>query len=236
MPAAQFVMEEARNALVSMQQGRFVPCAVRQDMNPETGRMRIRMVDVASDRYKIACSYMLRLKKGDFEDKRELAKLATAAKMAPEKLKEEFGYLVGDEATNRCGRPRRHFRLRLRTARRAAAASSGVDMSWRHSRRTLVDRTECAADRPAPKHAAHCAVDCSGVSRSRRFRSGRRDIATPDRRRYPRHVGLSRGLCDNWRWIVPTVRGFSARAETRCQTRHFATRAGRLSRARSTRA
>jgi 6-phosphofructokinase len=93
--AAQFVMEGGSNALVSMQQGRFVPVPFDKIMNPETGRMRIRMVDVASDRYRIACSYMLRLKKGDFEDQRELAKLASAAKMAPEKLKEEFGYLVG---------------------------------------------------------------------------------------------------------------------------------------------
>ena len=92
--AAQYVMDGGTNALVSIQQGRFVPVPFARIMNPETGRMRIRMVDISSDRYRIAYAYMLRLKRNDFEDPGELAQLAAAAKMTPERLRAEFGYLV----------------------------------------------------------------------------------------------------------------------------------------------
>jgi 6-phosphofructokinase len=92
--AAQYVMDGGTNALVSIQQGRFVPVPFARIMNPETGRMRVRMVDITSDLYRIAYAYMLRLKRSDFEDPGELAQLAAAAKMTPERLRAELGYLV----------------------------------------------------------------------------------------------------------------------------------------------
>ena len=67
-------------------------------MNPQTGRMRVRMVDVASDRYRIAYAYMLRLRPSDFADARELAKLAAALGTTPERVRAEFGYLVENPA------------------------------------------------------------------------------------------------------------------------------------------
>jgi 6-phosphofructokinase 1 len=97
--AAKYVINGGSNALVSIQQGRFKPIPFEQIMNPATGRMRVRMVDVGSDRYRIAYAYMLRLKRGDFEDGRELAHLADAAGLSPEKFREEFGYLVEKEPT-----------------------------------------------------------------------------------------------------------------------------------------
>jgi 6-phosphofructokinase 1 len=68
-----------------------------QIMDPVTGRMRVRMVDVTSDRYKIARSYMLRLKSEDLEDRVELAHMAAAANMSPAEFKQRFGYLVENE-------------------------------------------------------------------------------------------------------------------------------------------
>ncbi len=92
--AARHVIEGGTEALISMQRGSFVPVPFAKIMDPVTGRMRVRMVDVASDRYKIARSYMLRLKKEDLEDKVELAHLARAASMTPALFKQRFGYLV----------------------------------------------------------------------------------------------------------------------------------------------
>jgi hypothetical protein len=63
-------------------------------MDPQTGRMRVRMVDIESDQYKIAYEYMLRLKCPDFDDKRELDSLAAAANTTPERFRAEMGYLV----------------------------------------------------------------------------------------------------------------------------------------------
>jgi 6-phosphofructokinase len=95
--AAQFIMEGGTNALVSMQQGRFVPIPFEHIMNPQTGRMRVRMVDIASDRYRIARAYMLRLRRSDFDDPNAMAKLAATAKTTPQRLREELGYLVERE-------------------------------------------------------------------------------------------------------------------------------------------
>ncbi len=91
---AQFLMEGGTNALVSIQQGRFEPIPFQRIMDPATGRMRVRMVDVTSDRYRIADSYMTRLRPSDFDDPQELAKLAAVAKMTPERVRAELGYLV----------------------------------------------------------------------------------------------------------------------------------------------
>jgi 6-phosphofructokinase len=92
--AAQYIIDGGTNALVSIQQGRFKPVPFEHIMSPETGRMRIRMVDIGSDRYRIACAYMLRLAKSDFDDPRELAKLADAAGTTPERIRAELGHLV----------------------------------------------------------------------------------------------------------------------------------------------
>lgn len=92
--AARYVIEGGDQALISIQRGRFVPVPFDQIMDPQTGRMRVRMVDVGSDRYKIARSYMLRLRQADFSDKVELARLAQAANMKPSEFVDRFGYLA----------------------------------------------------------------------------------------------------------------------------------------------
>ncbi len=95
--AAKYVIEGGSNALVSIQQGRFTPVPFDTIMDPQTGRMRIRMVDVDSDRFRIAYAYMLRLKKADLDDPEELAKLAATANTTPERFRAEFDYLVERE-------------------------------------------------------------------------------------------------------------------------------------------
>jgi 6-phosphofructokinase 1 len=66
-------------------------------MDPLSGRMRVRMVDIESDRYKIARGYMLRLKREDLADPVELQKLASAAKLSKEAFVARFGSLVDAE-------------------------------------------------------------------------------------------------------------------------------------------
>jgi ATP-dependent phosphofructokinase / diphosphate-dependent phosphofructokinase len=92
--AAKYVIEGGTDALISIQQGRFKPVPFEEIMDRQTGRMRVRMVDVASDRYRIAYAYMLRLKRTDFDDPLELAKLAGAVNMSPPSFRAEFGHLA----------------------------------------------------------------------------------------------------------------------------------------------
>jgi 6-phosphofructokinase 1 len=95
--AARYVLEGGSAALISIQNGRFKPVPFSEIVDEKTGRMRVRMVDIDSDRYKIARTYMLRLKKSDLEDATELAKLAAVARLAPEEFKSQFGGVIGDE-------------------------------------------------------------------------------------------------------------------------------------------
>ena len=55
------------------------------------------MVDIHSTRYAIARRYMIRLRRDDFEDPHELAKLAATCGFSPEEFRREFAYLVEDE-------------------------------------------------------------------------------------------------------------------------------------------
>jgi 6-phosphofructokinase len=95
--AAKYVLSGGTNAMVSIQAGRFVPIPFNDMLDPKTGRARCRLVDVNSTRYHIARRYMIRLRKDDFQDPHELAKLAATAGLSLEEFQTEFGYLVANE-------------------------------------------------------------------------------------------------------------------------------------------
>ena len=92
--AAQYILDGGNAAMVSIQQGHFVPLWFKDMLDPTTGRARVRMVDVASDSYYIARRYMLRLHQADFDDTHELAKLAATAGLSSEEFRKQFFYLI----------------------------------------------------------------------------------------------------------------------------------------------
>ncbi len=92
--AARHILKNGNGEIVSIQEGNFVPIPFKSLINPETGKMKVRMVDIESNYYKIARLYMLRLTKQDFEDPHELAKLAATAKISMEEFKNLFAYLI----------------------------------------------------------------------------------------------------------------------------------------------
>jgi hypothetical protein len=80
-----------------MVQGEFRAIPFDTIMDRATGRVRVRYVDVQSDRYMIARRYMLRLRRDDFDDPFELAKIATVCHMSLDEFRDRFGYLVETE-------------------------------------------------------------------------------------------------------------------------------------------
>jgi len=52
---------------------------------------------VSSTRYAIARRYMIRLRRDDFQDPRELARFAATAGLTVDEFRRQFGYLVEDE-------------------------------------------------------------------------------------------------------------------------------------------
>jgi ATP-dependent phosphofructokinase / diphosphate-dependent phosphofructokinase len=97
--AAKYLLEEGSGAMVTIQQGVFKPIPLESMLDPKTGRTRVRMVDITTEHYRIARRYMLRLRRDDFEDERELGKIAATAGLGVDAFREEFGYLVDSEPT-----------------------------------------------------------------------------------------------------------------------------------------
>jgi len=93
---AKFLFDGGSGALVSIQDGRFVPMYFKDILDPKTKKMKVRMVDTESESYYIANRYMIRLRKEDFDDPHELAKYAATSNMSLKDFREKFFYLVED--------------------------------------------------------------------------------------------------------------------------------------------
>jgi ATP-dependent phosphofructokinase / diphosphate-dependent phosphofructokinase len=92
--ASQFILDGGSGAMISIQNGRFVPLYFKDILDPVTKKTKVRMVDPSSESFYIARKYMLRLNKSDFEDPHELAKLAATAHLPIEEFKKKFYYLI----------------------------------------------------------------------------------------------------------------------------------------------
>jgi 6-phosphofructokinase len=95
--AAKYLLSGGNAAMVSMQGGHFIPVPFSTMIDSETGRTRIRLVDIASTRYAIARRYMIRLRRDDFDDPAELARLAKTARLSEAEFRRQFEYLVAHE-------------------------------------------------------------------------------------------------------------------------------------------
>jgi 6-phosphofructokinase len=93
--ATRFLLEGGSNAMVTIQAGRLVPVPFGEMLDPETGRIRIRYVDVKSEAYQTLAAYMIRLKVDDFERPETVAALARAGNLDPAEFTRRFGPLVG---------------------------------------------------------------------------------------------------------------------------------------------
>ena len=81
-------------AMISMQAGHFVPIPFKEMIDSQTGRTRLRLVDINSTRYAIARRYMIRLRRDDFDDPHELAKFAATLGLSLDEFRREFEYLI----------------------------------------------------------------------------------------------------------------------------------------------
>lgn len=95
--AAQFLLDGGNAAMVSIQNGRFIPIPFGDILDPATGRTRVRMVDVESESYVIARRYMIRLAPDDFNQSQELVRLAGTTGLAVDDFRKRFEYLVGKD-------------------------------------------------------------------------------------------------------------------------------------------
>ena len=95
--AAQFILGGGNGAMVSIQNGHFVPLYFKDILDPKTNKTKIRVVDPSSESYYIARRYMLRLNEADFEDPHELAKFAATCGLSLEEFTNQFHYLIEND-------------------------------------------------------------------------------------------------------------------------------------------
>jgi 6-phosphofructokinase 1 len=91
--AVRYLLEGNTGALICIIEGKLVPIKFEDLQDSDTGKTRIRRVDVDSDFYRVAREYMIRLERADFVDHKKLARLARVAGMSPEDFRERFAYL-----------------------------------------------------------------------------------------------------------------------------------------------
>jgi 6-phosphofructokinase 1 len=95
--AAKYLLAGGNAVMISLQGGQFVPIPFGDMLDTQTGRARVRLVDIRSTRYAIARRYMIRLRRDDFEDPHELAKFAATAGVSLQQFREEFEPLIARE-------------------------------------------------------------------------------------------------------------------------------------------
>src|SRR5262245_33187278 len=81
-------------AVISFVDGKLQPMPFEEIVNPATGRMKPRKVDIGSETYECARRYMIRLEKSDFVEP-QVSRVAAAAGMSAEQFKKRFGFVAG---------------------------------------------------------------------------------------------------------------------------------------------
>jgi len=74
-------------------EGSLMPVPFVETINPSTGSVKVRTVDVTSGTYTVGRKYMIRLEKDDFFPQ-NIRSLAEAANLTVSGFRKHFGYLV----------------------------------------------------------------------------------------------------------------------------------------------
>ncbi|MBR3623992.1 MAG: 6-phosphofructokinase, partial [Selenomonadaceae bacterium] len=91
--AMQFLFRGDSGALITIQENQAVPMRFEDIRDPETGKTKVRKVNIHSVHYKIARGFMMRIEKGDMDD----PGLANAFKMELGDFQNRYGYLFEGE-------------------------------------------------------------------------------------------------------------------------------------------
>jgi len=87
--AVRYLLSGGSGALVALAGGRIVPVTLDELTDPTTGRIRIRLVDITTESYQVARSYMIRLEPVDMEEPR-LSLLASQTNLPAAVFREQF--------------------------------------------------------------------------------------------------------------------------------------------------
>ncbi|MBS1552658.1 MAG: 6-phosphofructokinase [Bacteroidetes bacterium] len=93
--AVRYLLDGNSGAIVTVDKGHLIPVRFEDIINAD-GRISTREVDVDSDSYQVARKYMIRLEAGDFDEVKNIARLALIGNMKTDDFIEKFKYLIND--------------------------------------------------------------------------------------------------------------------------------------------
>ena len=91
--AVETLLAGRSSVLITRQEGRIVPIPFDELMDPETGKTRVRYVDVDTDSFRAARVLQVRVEREDLEDPHTLAALARAARLDEDEVKVRYAPL-----------------------------------------------------------------------------------------------------------------------------------------------
>ncbi|HUJ05187.1 MAG TPA: diphosphate--fructose-6-phosphate 1-phosphotransferase [Streptosporangiaceae bacterium] len=80
--------------MTTIQDGHMVPLPFGSFSDPQTGRVRIRLVNVESSSYRVAREYMIRLDREDLDDPERLRSIAAASGLTASAFRDRYGHLT----------------------------------------------------------------------------------------------------------------------------------------------
>ena len=87
--AVRYLLNGGSGALIAITGGHVTPVNLDDLRDPQTGRVRVRMVDVATESFEVARSYMIRLERSDFQEPVR-TQLASRTNLSPEAFEKRF--------------------------------------------------------------------------------------------------------------------------------------------------
>ncbi|HYA31591.1 MAG TPA: diphosphate--fructose-6-phosphate 1-phosphotransferase [Thermodesulfovibrionales bacterium] len=91
--AVSYLLRGGTGAMIVVYEGSLMPVPFVETINPSTGSVKVRTVDVTSGTYTVGRKYMIRLEKDDFSPQ-NIRRLAEAANLTVSGFRKHFGYLV----------------------------------------------------------------------------------------------------------------------------------------------
>ncbi|MBK6875939.1 MAG: 6-phosphofructokinase [Ignavibacteria bacterium] len=95
--AVRYLLQGDSGAIVTVDKGQLIPIKFEDIINDD-GKISTREVDVDSDSYQVARQYMIRLESSDFEEIKNVARLALIGNMSTENFIKKFKYLTEDRS------------------------------------------------------------------------------------------------------------------------------------------
>jgi ATP-dependent phosphofructokinase / diphosphate-dependent phosphofructokinase len=92
--AMRFLLDGGTEAMASIQGGRLVPIPFSQMLDPSSGKIRVRYVNVTSEMYQTLFAYMIRVKADDLGDPERVRAFAAAGHMSEADFLDRFTPLV----------------------------------------------------------------------------------------------------------------------------------------------